>query len=137
MTINLVSTYRKHSPDFKYTFKLRDNKKTLTFPSEAKYNHGKDNGNADCILHVGDVLTSTDEVGNITPHQYIIESLLGHGSFGQVVKCMNADTHKSYAVKVIKNRPEYIKQSALERKILEDVYYFIFFTFNSLNIVSV
>ena len=50
---------------------------------------------------------------------------------------MNKDTHQTYAIKVIKNHPEYIKQAALERKILEDVYFFkklfpFFTTYNSL-----
>jgi dual specificity protein kinase YAK1 len=47
---------------------------------------------------------------------------VGHGSFGQVLRCFCRENHQTYALKVIKNLPAYIKQASSEKKILEDVY---------------
>jgi dual specificity protein kinase YAK1 len=47
--------------------------------------------------------------------------LLGQGTFGQVVKCMNLSTGAEVAVKVVKNKPAYSKQGLIERQILKEV----------------
>ncbi|KAJ3081806.1 dual specificity protein kinase yak1 [Rhizoclosmatium hyalinum] len=51
--------------------------------------------------------------------QYHILDLLGQGTFGQVVKCMNIKTRELVAVKVIKNKPAYYNQSLVEVAILD------------------
>jgi serine/threonine protein kinase len=55
--------------------------------------------------------------------------LIGHGSFAQVLRCYCKDNNHTYAVKVIKNLPPYIKQAALEKTILEDVFISSFLKF--------
>jgi dual specificity protein kinase YAK1 len=40
--------------------------------------------------------------------QYKIVEYLGQGTFGQVVKCINLKTNSEHAVKIIKNKQEYI-----------------------------
>ena len=47
--------------------------------------------------------------------------VLGQGTFGQVVKCINLKTKEIVAVKVIKNKPAYYNQSLVEVAILEMV----------------
>lgn len=47
--------------------------------------------------------------------------VLGHGTFGQVVKCLNLKTREFLAVKVIKNKPAYYNQSLVEVAILDMV----------------
>ncbi|KAJ3028810.1 UNVERIFIED_CONTAM: cytochrome c oxidase subunit 1 [Siphonaria sp. JEL0065] len=51
--------------------------------------------------------------------RYHILDLLGQGTFGQVVKCMNIKTRELVAVKVIKNKPAYYNQSLVEVAILD------------------
>lgn len=77
--------------------------------------------NGDYIFRVGDIITASEKIGAIKPKQYIVEAMLGAGSFGQVFRCMCKDTHQTFAVKVIKNLPAYTKQAALEKNILENV----------------
>jgi dual specificity protein kinase YAK1 len=46
---------------------------------------------------------------------------LGAGTFGQVVKCQNLMTKQLVGVKVVKNKPAYLKQSLMEVDILKHV----------------
>jgi hypothetical protein len=46
-----------------------------------------------------------------------------------VLRCCNIDTHQTFAIKVVKIRPKYVKQITLEHKILEDVCYLLFIFF--------
>ena len=47
--------------------------------------------------------------------------MLGSGTFGQVVKCLDTSTGQLVGVKVIKNKPAYLKQSMIEVDILKHV----------------
>jgi serine/threonine protein kinase len=47
--------------------------------------------------------------------------VLGSGTFGQVVKCRNTKTQEIVAIKVVKNKLAYFKQSMMEVAILEMV----------------
>lgn len=53
--------------------------------------------------------------------RYVILDVLGAGTFGQVVKCRNLKTQEILAIKVVKNKPAYFKQSMMEVAILETV----------------
>lgn len=53
--------------------------------------------------------------------RYFILDVLGSGTFGQVVKCRNMKTQEIVAVKVVKNKLAYFKQSMMEVAILEMV----------------
>ncbi|KAJ3112468.1 dual specificity protein kinase yak1, partial [Nowakowskiella sp. JEL0407] len=77
------------------------------------HNDGFDNEEYDYILYVNDILGSQDG------QQYQILDVLGHGTFGQVVKCLNLKTKELVAVKVIKNKPAYYNQSLVEVAILD------------------
>ena len=50
--------------------------------------------------------------------RYRVVDLLGQGTFGQVVKCVNLATKDVVAVKVVKNKPAYYKQGLVELKIV-------------------
>jgi serine/threonine protein kinase len=45
--------------------------------------------------------------------------LLGKGTFGQVVKCLDLESGEHVAVKIIKNLPAYHNQGLVEVRILE------------------
>jgi dual specificity protein kinase YAK1 len=55
--------------------------------------------------------------------RYIVKEMLGQGTFGQVVKCWDAETSSYVAVKVIKNQPAYTQQAVVEVSILDTVKY--------------
>lgn len=93
----------------------------ITKPSEPVYSGSCDNSNADYIFKVGDIITSTNTNENSKSSTYIVEALLGQGSFGQVLRCLCKENHHTYAVKVIKSHSAYTKQAEVECKILEDV----------------
>ena len=53
-----------------------------------------------------------------SPTSYRIVELLGEGTFGQVVKCVNLDTGKEVAIKILKNHSAYFKQGLFEVAVL-------------------
>lgn len=60
-----------------------------------------------------------DILGSVDREQYQIMDILGQGTFGQVVKCLNLKSKDLVAVKVIKNKPAYYNQSLVEVAILD------------------
>lgn len=52
-------------------------------------------------------------------YRYIVKEMLGSGTFGQVVKCRVVETGQLVSVKIIKNKPAYLKQSQIEVDILK------------------
>ncbi|KAG7035602.1 ppk15, partial [Cucurbita argyrosperma subsp. argyrosperma] len=112
LTKDIVETYRKCNPEFKYSEEL-NLKRYLTSPSIGVLNDDYDNVNSDLILAVNSVLLNFD-----TQRRYVVKDLLGHGTFGQVAKCWVAETNSFVAVKIIKNQPAYYQQALVEVSIL-------------------
>jgi dual specificity protein kinase YAK1 len=50
--------------------------------------------------------------------RYIVQEMLGQGTFGQVAKCWDAETNSYVAVKVIKNQPAFYQQAIMEVSLL-------------------
>lgn len=73
------------------------------------FNDGFDDSRGDYYL------TKRDHVG----YRYEILSLLGKGSFGQVVKCFDHKKQINVAVKMIRNKKRFEKQGLVEVKILK------------------
>ncbi|KAI8971757.1 kinase-like domain-containing protein [Mycotypha africana] len=127
LTIELNTTYQSCNQGFKYSSK-NNPRRVLTKPSKPCKNDGYDNEDFDYILYVNDTL------GNTEGHKYLILDVLGSGTFGQVVKCRNTKTQEIVAVKVVKNKMAYFKQSMMEVAILEMVEYdYAIFRLESLN----
>ncbi|KGN50407.1 dual specificity protein kinase YAK1 homolog isoform X2 [Cucumis sativus] len=112
LTKDIVETYRKCNPEFKYSEEL-NLKRFLTSPSIGVLNDGYDNVNSDLILAVNSVLLNFE-----MQRRYVVKDLLGHGTFGQVAKCWFAETNSFVAVKIIKNQPAYYQQALVEVSIL-------------------
>jgi serine/threonine protein kinase len=112
-TAGLVGTYQRLNPRFRYN-NQHNPRRVLTKPSERRDNHGYDNAEADYILYVNDYIGS-----NVSPGRYQIVDLLGKGTFGQVVKCLDLETQDYVAIKIVKNLPAYHNQGLVEVRILE------------------
>lgn len=78
-------------------------------------NDGFDNAEGDYICRVGDVIVSPEGLG------YEILDRLGHGTFGQVLRCSTHDNRGEVAVKIIKNKPAYFQQGLVEVRILQQL----------------
>lgn len=97
-TMALVATYRRCNEHFQYSY-AKNPKRVLTKPSMGTKNEGYDNENSDLILYVNDALINHQPSSGIC-RRYVIQEMLGQGTFGQVVACWCGDIKKSVAVKV-------------------------------------
>ncbi|KAG7392865.1 hypothetical protein PHYPSEUDO_014352 [Phytophthora pseudosyringae] len=71
-------------------------------------NDGYDDEHGDYLVLMGDHLA----------FRYEVLGALGHGSFGQVVNCLDHRTRKQVAVKIIRNRRKYRDQALVEVQLL-------------------
>lgn len=73
------------------------------------YNDGYDDDNHDYIIKNGEKFLE----------RYEIDSLIGKGSFGQVVKAFDHAEQCHVAIKIIKNKKPFLNQAQIEVKLLE------------------
>uniref|UniRef100_T1IL20 dual-specificity kinase n=1 Tax=Strigamia maritima TaxID=126957 RepID=T1IL20_STRMM len=73
------------------------------------YNDGYDDDNHDYIIKNGEKFLD----------RYEIDSLIGKGSFGQVVKAFDHEDQCQVAIKIIKNKKPFLNQAQIEVKLLE------------------
>lgn len=73
------------------------------------YNDGYDDANHDYIVNPGEKWMD----------RYEIDSLIGKGSFGQVVKAFDIVDGEPVAIKIIKNKKPFLNQAQIEVKLLE------------------
>jgi serine/threonine protein kinase len=106
----------------------------LTVPSLGVANNGLDNEESNLICHEQDVLVAPKRsfVHDASPSSnlesaagaasstcttradYRIQSLLGQGTFAQVFQCVHVQTGRTLAIKIVKNKPAYTRQAAVE-----------------------
>ena len=73
------------------------------------YNDGFDDENHDYIIRSGEKFLD----------RYEIDSLIGRGSFGQVVKAYDHEAQEHVAIKIIKNKKPFLVQAQIEVRLLE------------------
>jgi len=113
LTVKLVDTYSQFSPEFSYTLQLAP-RRVLTKLSKGVHNQGYDNAEHDYICRVCDKIVNPDN------ETYEILERLGHGTFGQVLKCVHPNNGgQPIALKIIKNKPAYFHQALVEVHILK------------------
>ncbi|XP_036376440.1 homeodomain-interacting protein kinase 2-like [Megalops cyprinoides] len=66
----------------------------------------------------GDYQLVQHEVLCSMTNTYEVLEFLGHGTFGQVVKCWKHGTNEIVAIKILKNHPSYTRQGQIEVSIL-------------------
>ncbi|KAI8070479.1 kinase-like domain-containing protein [Gongronella butleri] len=108
VTTELCQTYERCNADFTYD-RSQNPRRVLTKPGTPCNNNGFDNAHHDFVLFVHGLLGG----------RYLVLEMLGSGTFGQVAKCRDITNGKKVAVKVIKNKPAYLKQSKIEVEILK------------------
>ena len=123
LTNRINSTYRKikTGADKASLENINESHPVLTTPDTPMKNYGLDNLNYELIVRKGDILgTSTSLEGRTysmnsekVSHYEIVEKL-GNGTFGQVFKCIDLNTNKEVAIKILKNKKAYFRQGLLE-----------------------
>nr|CAD7585718.1 unnamed protein product [Timema genevievae] len=113
LSVDLIKTY-KHINEVYYAKKKRRAQQTQGDDSSHKkerklYNDGFDDDNHDYIIKNGEKFLD----------RYEIDSLIGKGSFGQVVKAFDHEEQCQVAIKIIKNKKPFLNQAQIEVKLLE------------------
>lgn len=113
LSVDLIKTY-KHINEVYYAKKKRRAQQPQGEDQSQKrerrlYNDGFDDDNHDYIIRNGERFLD----------RYEIDSLIGKGSFGQVVKAYDRDEQCFVAIKIIKNKKPFLNQAQIEVKLLE------------------
>ncbi|XP_070551677.1 dual specificity tyrosine-phosphorylation-regulated kinase 1A-like isoform X1 [Ptychodera flava] len=113
LSVDLIKTY-KHINEVYYAKKKRRAKEaqdgeTTTKKPTRVYNDGYDDDNYDYIVKNGEKWND----------RYEIDSLIGKGSFGQVVKAYDHEEQEYVAIKIIKNKKPFLNQAQIEVRLLE------------------
>lgn len=113
LSVDLIKTY-KHINEVYYAKKKRRAQQSQGEDSSHKkekklYNDGYDDDNHDYIIQHGEKFLD----------RYEIDSLIGKGSFGQVVKAFDLEEQCHVAIKIIKNKKPFLNQAQIEVKLLE------------------
>uniref|UniRef100_A0A673HSF5 Dual specificity tyrosine-phosphorylation-regulated kinase 1A n=1 Tax=Sinocyclocheilus rhinocerous TaxID=307959 RepID=A0A673HSF5_9TELE len=113
VSIELIKTY-KHINEVYYAKKKRRHQQGQGEDSSNKkerkiYNDGYDDDNFDYIVKNGEKWMD----------RYEIDSLIGKGSFGQVVKAYDRVEQEWVAIKIIKNKKAFLNQAQIEVRLLE------------------
>lgn len=96
--------------------------KCLTQPSESIANNGLDNIEGNLIVYENDAISIsrkqihvlTKDKMNVNRADFRIQGLLGQGTFAQVFQCVHVQTGNLVAIKIVKNKPAYTRQAAVE-----------------------
>ncbi|XP_006812174.1 dual specificity tyrosine-phosphorylation-regulated kinase 1B-like isoform X2 [Saccoglossus kowalevskii] len=113
LSVDLIKTY-KHINEVYYTKKKRRAKEAqgddpTTKKMNRLINEGYDDDNYDYIVKNGEKWND----------RYEIDSLIGKGSFGQVVKAYDHEEQEYVAIKIIKNKKPFLNQAQIEVRLLE------------------
>lgn len=110
-TVNLNIFERGEIVDFPdvYFFGTRHAKKIVGDLSSTSTNFGYDDERGDYNIVEGDHLV----------YRYEVVDLLGKGSFGQVVRCIDHRTGTLVAIKIIRNKKRFHQQALVEVDILQ------------------
>ncbi|CAH1796568.1 unnamed protein product [Owenia fusiformis] len=113
LSTDLIKTY-KHINEVYYAKKKRRAQQAQGDDTSHKkerrlYNDGYDDDSHDYIVKPGEKWMD----------RYEIDSLIGKGSFGQVVKAFDHADQEQVAIKIIKNKKPFLNQAQIEVRLLE------------------
>ncbi|XP_035680946.1 dual specificity tyrosine-phosphorylation-regulated kinase 1A-like isoform X3 [Branchiostoma floridae] len=108
LSVDLIKTY-KHINEKKRRAQQVQGDDTSHKKERKVYNDGYDDDNYDYIVRIGEKWED----------RYEIDSLIGKGSFGQVVKAYDHGDQEYVAIKIIKNKKAFLNQAQIEVRLLE------------------
>jgi hypothetical protein len=82
----------------------------VPYPQQV-FNEGYDDENGNYIAQINEELDS----------RYLVQEMMGKGSFGVVVKAFDRVSQEQVAVKIIKNKQQFYNQAKIEIQILQDL----------------
>lgn len=98
----------------------------LTQPGEPVGNEGLDNAEGNMLLFQSDILVvpgRATKAGSLPSNsqglEFHVQSMLGQGTFAQVFCCWESVSKKRVALKIIKNKPAFTKQAAVEIEVFQ------------------
>ena len=95
----------------------------LTQPAVPVSNEGLDNAEGNIILYQNDILVvpgrGKGPRNNCRGLEFHVQSLLGQGTFAQVFSCWESVSKRHVALKIIKNKPAFTKQAAVEIEVFQ------------------
>eukprot|EP00998_Keelungia_sp_KM082_P003304 NODE_140_length_2523_cov_135.426544_g136_i0.p1 GENE.NODE_140_length_2523_cov_135.426544_g136_i0~~NODE_140_length_2523_cov_135.426544_g136_i0.p1 ORF type:complete len:772 (+),score=132.91 NODE_140_length_2523_cov_135.426544_g136_i0:109-2424(+) len=103
LSVELLATYKRINELF-YEAK----RKNKTDPRKAQFNDGYDDENGNYVVQTGEEIAG----------RYIVQDMLGKGSFGVVVKAHDHRREECVAIKIIKNKVQFFHQAKVEIEIL-------------------
>lgn len=118
LTSNVEATFSRSNPSIRLGHSVP--RRLLTQPGEAAFNEGHDNSEANLLVRVYDEIVP-EKSHSASPVKYVVEDLLGQGTFGQVFLCQQVRggerIQPNVAVKVVKSKPAYTSQAWLEVRV--------------------
>ncbi len=118
LTIKIEATYSRSNPALQLGHSVP--RRLLTQPGDGSLNNGHDNSESNLLVRVCDTITP-EKSHSASQINYIVEDLLGQGTFGQVFLCHQVRdgerVQPGVAVKIIKNKPAYTNQAWLEVRV--------------------
>lgn len=118
MSVDLIKTYKRINDVYYHRKKARAEKRarekaasesSLRKKERLVLNDGFDDENNDYIISIGEQWMD----------RYEIQSVIGKGSFGQVVKAFDMVEKENVAIKIIKNKKPFYNQAQIEVNLLE------------------
>lgn len=112
LSVQLIDTYKYINTVYYEKRKRRSPRSAAnTSKKERKgpCNNGYDDEHYDYIIKSGEVIAD----------RYLVDSAIGKGSFGQVVKAYDNVTETTVAIKIIKSKKPFLQQSKTEIELLQ------------------
>eukprot|EP00118_Oscarella_pearsei_P003037 m.12674 g.12674 ORF g.12674 m.12674 type:complete len:543 (+) comp24227_c0_seq2:264-1892(+) len=109
LTVNLIKTYKQINEVYYARKRQRQQERETSANKKILLNEGYDDEHYDYIVRNGEKWMD----------RYEIVSLIGKGSFGQVVKAFDDHEKDFVAIKIIKNKKPFLNQAKIEVKLLE------------------
>jgi len=116
LSVQLIDTYKLINQVYYEKRKRRQEEKAASSATlapkkerKASFNNGWDDENYDYIVKNGELFNE----------RYIVSTVIGKGSFGQVVKAYDQRKSEYVAIKIIKSKKPFLQQAKTEIELLE------------------
>jgi len=116
LSVNLIDTYKMINQVYYEKRKRRQEEKLSSSGTTAQtkhrkgsYNHGWDDENYDYVVKNGELFNE----------RYTVSTVIGKGSFGQVVKALDNTNQEWVAIKIIKSKKPFLQQAKMEIELLQ------------------